>query len=160
MRITQGTFSFLPDLTDQEIEQQLRHCLDQGWPINVEYTDDPHPRNAYWEMWNMPMFEIRDAAAVMQEIKACRDEHPGHYIKVNAYNIDRGRETVALSFLVNRPVEEPGFGLVRQEVGGRTINYILRPYATDKPEGSRYDGVGPNGFRTAPGARAAKENDR
>ena len=46
MRITQGTFSFLPDLTDEQIEAQIRYALRQGWAITVEYTDDPHPRNA------------------------------------------------------------------------------------------------------------------
>ena len=54
MRITQGTFSFLPDFTDEQIDAQIRYSLDHGWAISVEYTDDPHPRNAYWEMWGLP----------------------------------------------------------------------------------------------------------
>ena len=41
MRITQGTFSFLPDLTDAEIRAQIDYSLAQGWAIGVEYTDDP-----------------------------------------------------------------------------------------------------------------------
>ncbi len=45
MRITQGTFSFLPDLTDAEIRPQIDYALRQGWALSVEYTDDPHPRN-------------------------------------------------------------------------------------------------------------------
>ncbi len=148
MRITQGSFSFLPDLSDEDIKKQVQYCLDQGWPINIEYTDDPHPRNTYWEMWNIPMFDVRDAKAVMHEINACREEHRDRYIKLNAYNFDRGRETVALSFLVNRPTDEPGFGLVRQEVHGRTVNYIVRSYATDRPEGKRYtNGHAPNGLK-------------
>lgn len=138
MRITQGTFSFLPDLTDEEIRQQVEYCLNNSWPINVEYTDDPHPRNSYWEMWDLPMFDLKDAAAVMFEIDACRQAHPNHYIKVNGYNVLRGRETLALSFIVNRPKYEPGFRLVRQEVRGRTINYTVHSYAADKPEGERY----------------------
>ncbi len=147
MRITQGSFSFLPDLSDDEIRGQIQYCLDQGWAINIEYTDDPHPRNTYWEMWNIPMFDVRDAAPVMREMNACREQYPHHYIRVNAYNFARGRESVALSFLVNRPPEEPGFGLTRQEVRGRTINYVLRSYATDRPEGHRYGGAGLNGQR-------------
>ena len=31
MRITQGTFSYLPDLTDDEIAAQLQYAVDQGW---------------------------------------------------------------------------------------------------------------------------------
>ena len=33
MRITQGTFSYLPDLTDDEITHQVQYALDHGWPL-------------------------------------------------------------------------------------------------------------------------------
>ena len=39
MRLTQGTFSFLPDLTDEQIESQIEYCLKNGWSISIEYTD-------------------------------------------------------------------------------------------------------------------------
>jgi len=147
MRITQGTFSFLPDLTDDQIRKQIEYCVNNGWAINVEFTDDPHPRNTYWEMWGLPMFDLKDAAAVMDEINACRKAYPYHYIKVNAFDSTRGWETVRLSFIVNRPQREPGFNLIRQEVRGRTINYVVHSYATDRPEGERYaaDGAGRGG---------------
>ncbi|MSO89212.1 MAG: ribulose bisphosphate carboxylase small subunit [Rhodospirillaceae bacterium] len=138
MKITQGTFSFLPDLTDEQIRAQIDYCLRNGWALNVEFTDDPHPRNTYWEMWGLPMFDLKDAAGVMLEVNACRKAYPNHYVKVNAYDSTKGRETVAISFIVNRPKKEPGFGLVRQEAPGRTIRYTIHSYATDKPEGDRY----------------------
>ena len=59
MRLTQGTFSFLPDLTDAQIGAQIEYCLQQGWAVSVEYTDDPHPRNTYWEMFGIPMFDLQ-----------------------------------------------------------------------------------------------------
>ena len=62
MRITQGTFSYLPDFTDEEIKAEVRYCLDNGWAFSIEHTDDPHPRNAYWEMWGLPMFDASDLA--------------------------------------------------------------------------------------------------
>lgn len=140
MRLTQGTFSFLPDLTDEEIEKQIYYCLHKGWSIGVEHTDDPHPRNSYWDMWNLPMFDIRDPVAVMVEVNACRKAGPNRYVRVIAYDSTRGRETVALSFIVNRPAHEPGFRLDRQEVAGRSIRYTIHSYAVDKPEGERYAG--------------------
>lgn len=140
MRLTQGTFSFLPDLTDEQIAKQVEYCMNKGYSMNVEYTDDPHPRNSYWEMWNEPMFDVLDPAAVLTEINACRKVYPNHYIKVNANDSTRGRETVVLSFLVNRPKREPGFRLDRQEVAGRGIRYTIHSYATDAPEGGRYGG--------------------
>ncbi len=138
MKVTQGTFSFLPELTDEQIKAQIQYCLNKGWALSVEYTDDPHPRNTYWEMWDLPMFDIKDAAAVLYEVNACRKAYPQHYIKVNAFDNTRGTESVTLSFIVNRPSYEPGFGLIRQEADGRNIRYTVHSYATENPEGERY----------------------
>jgi ribulose-bisphosphate carboxylase small chain len=138
MRITQGTFSFLPDLSDEEIKAQIQYALDQGWALSVEFTDDPHPRNIYWEMWGPPMFDLRDPAAILFEVNACRKAHGDQYVKVNAFDSTRGFETTRLSFIVNRPADEPGFGLTRQEAAGRNIRYTINSYATTKPEGNRY----------------------
>jgi len=137
-RVTQGQFSFLPDLTDAEIAKQVEYGLNKGYAWSVEYTDDPHPRNTYWEMYGMPMFDLKDAAGVVQEMKECRKTFPKHYIRLMAFDSTRGVESIAMSFIVNRPKDEPGFGLVRQEVEGRTIHYTVHSYATDKPEGQRY----------------------
>lgn len=138
MRLTQGTFSFLPDLTDGQIRAQLEYCLTHGWAVSIEYTDDPHPRNTYWEMFGLPMFDIEDAAAILGEVRACRNTFPRHYIKVNAFDSTLGRESLRLSFIVNRPDREPGFALSREEGPGRTVRYTTRSYATDRPEGERY----------------------
>ena len=138
MRITQGTFSYLPDLTDEEITSQLGYALGQGWALSVEFTDDPHPRNNYWDMWGLPMFDLLDAAGVLHEINECRRAHPDRYIRVCAYDSRRGRQTVAMSFLVNRPPAEPGFRLGRQEGTDRRLRYTIHPYALDRPSGTRY----------------------
>lgn len=137
-RVTQGQFSFLPDLTDAEIAQQVQYGLDRGYAWSVEYTDDPHPRNTYWEMYGMPMFDLRDAAGVVQEMKECRKTFPDLYVRLMAFDSTRGIESIAMSFIVNRPAVEPGFGLVRQEAEGRTIRYTVHSYATDRPESQRY----------------------
>jgi len=75
----------------------------------------------------------------MTEIVACRKTFPNHYVKVNAFDSTRGFETMQLSFIVHRPAKEPGFALVRQEAEGRTIRYTTRAYATERPEGERYE---------------------
>jgi ribulose-bisphosphate carboxylase small chain len=138
MRLTQGQFSFLPDLTDEEITKQITYALSQGWAVAVESTDDPHPRNTYWDMWGQPMFDIQDAAGVMMEVNACRKANKNKYIKVLAFDSNRGFETIRMSFLINRPSAEDGFELVRAEGPGRNVNYTIRSYATEKPTGARY----------------------
>jgi ribulose-bisphosphate carboxylase small chain len=138
MRITQGTFSYLPDFTDQEVIAQIGYALDNDWPCSVEYTDDPHPRNSYWEMWGLPMFDLKDPAGVMLEINECRKAFPRHYIRLSAYDAAYGRQTTALQFIVQRPPTEPGFRLTREEGADRQIHYTMQAYAVDRPEGERY----------------------
>jgi ribulose-bisphosphate carboxylase small chain len=153
MRITQGTFSFLPDLTDEQIEAQLRYALRNGWSIMVEHTDDPHPRNSLWEMWGQPMFDLGEdeAGVALREVRAAREAFPYEYVKLVAYDRSLGRQTTALSFIVGRPPMEPGFRLERQEKADRQIRYTLHAYATEAPPGRRYR---TNGTATLSGARA------
>jgi ribulose-bisphosphate carboxylase small chain len=137
-RITQGQFSFLPDLTDAEITMQVEYGLKKGFAWSIEYTDDPHPRNTYWEMYGMPMFDLTDPAGVLMELNACRKTFPSHYIRLMAFDSTRGIESIAMSMIVNRPANEPGFRLQRQEVEGRTMRYTIQGYGLDRPEGERY----------------------
>lgn len=142
MRVTQGTFSFLPDFTDDEIKLQMEYAIQNKWALAIEFTDDPHPRNSYWDMWDLPMFEIQDASAAFMEVQKCREAYPNHYIKVVAYDPSPNRATTAFDLIVNRPTEEPGFQLERTEVHDRKMNYTVRAYAYNKPHGERYQ---PNG---------------
>jgi len=137
-RLTQGQFSFLPDLSDAEVTLQVEYGLARGYAWSVEYTDDPHPRNTYWEMFAMPMFDLHDAAGVLMEVNACRKAFPSHYVRLMAFDSTRGVESIVMSFIVNRPAEEPGFVLERQEGQGRNLRYTTRGYAADKPEAKRY----------------------
>ena len=139
-RVTQGQFSYLPDLTDVQISKQIEYALKHNYAVGIEYTDDPHPRNTYWEMFGNPMFDIKDPAGILLEINACRKTFPQHYIRVTAFDSTQGVESPRMSFIVNRPAKEPGFGLVRQEVGGRQVQYTVHSYATDSPESDRYPG--------------------
>ena len=85
-RITQGQFSFLPELTDEEVALQVAYGLRKGYAWSVEYTDDPHPRNTFWEMFGNPMFDVHDAAGVMLELRNCRKTFPNHYIRLTAFD--------------------------------------------------------------------------
>lgn len=137
-RITQGQFSFLPDLSDAQITAQIKYALKNGWAVSVEYTDDPHPRNTYWEMYGMPMFDLKDPAGILGEINECRRTFPNHYVRVMAFDATRGVESPVMSYIVNRPKDEPGFGLTRQEGPGRQVRYTVTSYAAARPEGERY----------------------
>ena len=137
MRVTQGTFSFLPDLTDEQIDAQIKYALRHGWAMSIEYTDDPHPRNAYWELWGLPVFDTKeeDSENILREVRAAREALPEHYIKVIAYDPRRGRQTTALAFIVNRPSVEPDFKLDRTQ-GPNRVNRYRFVQVTPEPNGA------------------------
>ncbi len=130
MRITQGTFSYLPDFTDEQIEAQIVYSLENGWALSIEYTDDVHPRNSYWELWGLPAFDtpVEDSGNILREVRAAREAFPEHYIKLIAYDPKRGRQTSALSFIVNRPTVETSFKLDRIQGPGRVNRFRMVPY--------------------------------
>jgi ribulose-bisphosphate carboxylase small chain len=139
VRVTQGCFSFLKDLSDDQITKQIEYAISKGWAISIEWTDDPHPRNTYWELWGLPLFDIKDPAAVMYELNECRRISPAGYIKINAFDASIGTESCVMSFMVQRPKEEPGFFLSRTEGESRFQSYSIQSYSVNaKPANSRY----------------------
>src|ERR1700749_1117100 len=110
-RTQQGQFSFLPDLTDKQITDQINYALKNNWAVGIEYTDDPHPRNTYWEMYGNPMFDLKDPPGILMELNNCRKTFPRHSTRVAAFDSTRGWETPRMSYIVNRPKNEPGFVL-------------------------------------------------
>jgi ribulose-bisphosphate carboxylase small chain len=125
MRNTQGCFSYLPDLTDEQISAQVEYCLENNWAVALEYTDNPHPRNTYWNMWGHPMFDLQDPKGVMIELDECRKAHGEKYIRINAFDDTRGVESVKISFIVNRPSDEPELHMQRTEAVGRSQKYAI-----------------------------------
>jgi ribulose-bisphosphate carboxylase small chain len=101
--MTQGAFSYLPPLTDDEITLQVDRAICHGWTLAIEHTDAPAPRNHYWQMWGLPQFDDLDAEVFLGEIQRCRAARPQHFVKVNALDPTVGRQTIALSFIVQRP---------------------------------------------------------
>ena len=88
MYLRHGTFCYLPPLTDEQIAAQVRYALLNSWPVSIEYTDDPHPRNAYWEMWGLPLFDLDahnlDLEIVRRQVEPAAGCGPGHARTVRA----------------------------------------------------------------------------
>jgi ribulose-bisphosphate carboxylase small chain len=127
---TQGQiFSFLPDLTDEQITAQIKYALKNGWAVNVEYTDDPHPRNTYWEMFGMPMFDLKDPAGILMEINNCRKTFPNHYVRVTAFDSTRGWESPRMSFSSTGRRRSPASAWCGRKTDGRSIRYTVHSYA-------------------------------
>ena len=134
MRITQGC-SFLPDLTDDQILTQIQYCIDNGWAVNVEFTDDPHPRNTYWEMWGLQMFDLRDAKGALLELDTCRRVYGDCYMRLSAFDSSHGWESIRISFIVNRPENEDGFRFDR--TGSRAGSGLCDAHLRDRQAGGK-----------------------
>lgn len=93
--------TYLPRPNEAQVAKQITHLLDQGLIPAIEYTRDPRPREHYWSMWKLPLFEARDAADVQAEIHACTTAHPDAFIKLVGY--DHRRQTRTVSLLVHQP---------------------------------------------------------
>ena len=62
----------------------------------------------------------------MAELAKCRKAYGDRYIRLSAFDASPGWESIRLSFIVNRPTQEPGFRLIRQEGEGRNVRYTTR----------------------------------
>lgn len=102
-RLTQGQFSFLPELGEAQIAAQLRYAIAHGWLIQVEYTDDPAPHNNFWERFGVPMYDPHDVSMMLAEIDNCRQNFPRHYIRVTAFDRSHGVGTLRMMFIVHEP---------------------------------------------------------
>jgi hypothetical protein len=95
-------------------------------------------------MWNQPEFDLtpEEADIAMRDVRACREAYPNHYVKLVCYDSSLGRQSSRLSFIVNRPAQEPGFRLERQDKSDRQIRYSIHSYAVQQPVGRRYGNLG------------------
>jgi len=95
------TFAYLPVMSSDQLTEQIRSIVRQRLVVGIEFTGAPHPRDHYWEMWKLPLFDVDDPAAVLGELEACRQANPRAYIKINGY--DPVRQGQVVSFVVTQP---------------------------------------------------------
>jgi ribulose-bisphosphate carboxylase small chain len=95
------TFSYLPPMTRAQIAAQIRYALDRGLIPAVEFTSRPGPRDTYWSMWKLPLFEIDSTERVLGEVDACAGEHPDAWVRIVGYDPARG--SVGTAFVVVHP---------------------------------------------------------
>ncbi len=95
------TFSYLPELSEEQVSAQIRWIVEHRLVVGIETTEEPDPYDHYWTLWKLPLFDIDDPATVLAELDACRRANPGAYIKVSGYDLVRQGQVV--SFVVHRP---------------------------------------------------------
>ncbi len=98
------TFSYLPELTGEEIEAQIRSILERRLVVAIEHTLEPDLYDHYWTLWKLPLFGVSEPDRVLDELEECRRENPDAYVRVNGY--DAVRQGQVVSFVVHRPGED------------------------------------------------------
>ena len=101
----------------------MESCLENETAIGIEFTDDPHPRNTYWNLSGNPVFDLHGAKDVTMELDDCRTANPDAYIRLIAFDDERGVESVKMSFIVNRPADEPKIHMQRTDFVDRAQKY-------------------------------------
>jgi ribulose-bisphosphate carboxylase small chain len=97
------TYSYLPELSPVEAEAQLASILGRGLLVAIEHAPQVDPRDHYWTLWRLPLFDVHDPAVVLATIEDCRKAHPGDYVRINGY--DARRQGQVASFVVVQPQE-------------------------------------------------------
>ncbi|MCG5516906.1 MULTISPECIES: ribulose bisphosphate carboxylase small subunit [Ectothiorhodospira] len=94
------TFSYLPQMTDEQIRQQIQYLVDQGWNPAVEHSEPENAFGSYWYMWKLPMFGEQSVDTILAEVEACKQENPGHLVRLIGY--DNYAQCQGTSMLVHK----------------------------------------------------------
>jgi len=80
------TFSYLPELTKEQIRKQVQYIVSKGWNPAVEHTEPENAMDNYWYMWKLPMFGKTDVEKTLAEAEACHKAHPKNHVRLIGYD--------------------------------------------------------------------------
>ncbi len=90
------TFSYLPELSQEEIRKQVQYIVDNGWQPAVEHTEPENAIQHFWYMWKLPMFGETDVETILAEAEKCHQEHPDHHVKLIGYDWKHQSQGIAM----------------------------------------------------------------
>jgi ribulose-bisphosphate carboxylase small chain len=94
------TFSYLPQLTADELRKQLQYIVDSGWNPAIEHSEPENSGSNYWYMWKLPMFGETDIDAILAEVDLCHKSNPKNHVRVIGY--DNIKQSQGTAFIVYR----------------------------------------------------------
>ena len=125
MKLRHGTFSYLPDLTDDEIAAQVSTPSITAGRSRSSTPTTRTRATSTGRCGGCRCSTSPSPTACSPRSTHCRATFPQHYVRVLAYDARLGRQTTAMQFLVQRPAHEPGFLLERIEGPDRTQRYAV-----------------------------------
>ncbi len=94
------TFSYLPELTPDELRKQVEYIVRKGWNPGIEHTEPENASSNYWYMWKLPMFGETDIDAIFREIEACKRANPKNHVRLIGY--DNFQQSQGTAMVVHR----------------------------------------------------------
>lgn len=94
------TFSYLPEMTKDQIKKQVEYIVSKGWNPAIEHTEPENAFSYYWYMWKLPLFGETDANKVLAEIEACHKANPSNHIRLLGY--DNYKQSQGANMLIHR----------------------------------------------------------
>jgi len=91
------TFSYLPEMSAEQIRAQVEYIVSKGWNPAIEHTEPANASGAYWYMWKLPMFGETDVDRILAEAEACHKAHPKNHVRLvgfDNYAQSKGAEMV------------------------------------------------------------------
>ena len=91
------TFSYLPEMTGDQIRAQVEYIVSKGWNPAVEHSEPENATSNFWYMWKLPMFGETDVDRILDEAEACHKAHPNNHVKLigfDNYSQSKGAEMV------------------------------------------------------------------
>jgi ribulose-bisphosphate carboxylase small chain len=80
------TFSYLPQMDDKQIRQQIEYIVSKGWNPGIEHCEPENAFQNYWYMWKLPMFGETDVDAILAECAACHKAHPKNHVRLLGFD--------------------------------------------------------------------------
>jgi len=80
------TFSYLPEMSDEEIRKQVEYIVSKGWNPAVEHVEPENAFDHYWYMWKLPLFGETDVDRILGEAEACHKAHPENHVRLIGYD--------------------------------------------------------------------------
>src|SRR3569832_3013462 len=79
------TFSYLPEMTKEQIRKQVEYIVSKGWNPAVEHVEPENAFDHYWYMWKLPMFGETFVDTILAEAEACHKAHPKNHVRLVGY---------------------------------------------------------------------------
>jgi ribulose-bisphosphate carboxylase small chain len=80
------TFSYLPEMSKDQIRKQVEYIVNKGWNPAIEHTEPENAFSHYWYMWKLPMFGESNVDRILAEAEACHKAHPHNHVRLVGYD--------------------------------------------------------------------------